>query len=780
MASETLPYAKLDAVLDRAVQIATDTLGAARPATARPGQRKLSHAVLDNLASRKNLASEAPTGSGKSFAVGAPAMLLAVERQERSVISTESLGLQAQLMEKDLPTLAQATRDVLGVTPTYAVLKGWSNYVCALAACGLASEELGVATAAPDPAALLADLRDDTSERERTPLSYLAEWAIEQVVEQHSGDRASLRPETFPGDLSQLTDDLWSHVSVSPAECPGAAKCPMGEVCLPQAARVAAGEADIVVTNHSMLAVQATTTAPVVVGNKSIGPIDHLIVDEAHGLAGTVRQQGAVSISAFSLYEILRSVERSLEQPAKAKRLREVGMDLFRRFDRETSAVMGQARSAGQAGRSAGRSAVLPDEDPFEDLMSSLTAWLKAAKGLVPDPYKTHVISEMRSRFQALARISTVVGIIGAVQTSPKDYARWVEQGRIPSNVPTGLEQVAGTTLRVSPVDVAAMLRSALYEYQEHPPARQGQRGDPGGSGVTIEHDGSDPEVTIETVPMSVTAVSATLPQSFVYELGLRSVLTKYPSPFARSYRASMLYVPKLGDDEVEAVSLPAGSRRRFDTARHAAWAAPVIASLVKANGGSALVLAATTAAGQAYADHLTRHCPRIPVHSQWDGGPVRHIVDVWRDDARSVLVGTRSLMTGVDAPGGTCSLVIIDRVPRAAGNPVDDARVARIVDRMEVDRWAADRLVYVGDAALLMEQAAGRLIRSSTDVGMVACLDPRLLKSSPLRYPEPTRKVLIGALDVFEQKVSSRATAEEFLKAQSVRSSKRKKAVAA
>jgi len=97
----------------------------------------------------------------------------------------------------------------------------------------------------------------------------------------------------------------------------------------------------------------------------------------------------------------------------------------------------------------------------------------------------------------------------------------------------------------------------------------------------------------------------------------------------------------------------------------------------------------------------------------------------------------------------------------------------------MEIDRWAADRLVYVGDAALLMEQAAGRLIRSSTDVGMVACLDPRLLKSSPLRYQEPTRKILIGALDSFEQKVSSRATAEEFLSKQRIRSTKRKAAAA-
>jgi len=776
VASAPSLHAQLDTILDRAVQIATGTLGAAKPATARPGQRKLSHAVLDNLVTQGNLASEAPTGSGKSFAVGVPAMLLAAERQERSVISTESLGLQAQLMEKDLPVMAQATKDILGVTPTFSVLKGWSNYVCALAACGVAEMELGVAAPGRpvnDPAALLAELRQDDSERVRTPLSHLVEWAIAQIVEERSGDRASLRPETFPGDLSQLTDDLWSSVSISPAECPSVRKCPFGEVCLPHAARVHAGLSDIVVTNHSMLAVQAATVAPVVIGNKSVGPINHLIVDEAHGLASTVRKQGAVSISAFGLHGILRSVERSLEQPAKAKRLREVGMDLFRQFDSQLTAFMEAGRSGGRsAGRSASHSAVvaLPaDHDPFEDLMSALTAWLKAAKALVPDPYRTNAVSEMRFRFAAIARISTVVGTIAAIQNSPKDYARWVEHERIPSNVPTGLERVAGAALRISPVDVGPMLRAALYEYQANPPARRGQKvgdADPVG-GQSDEEE--------ELLVLSVSAVSATLPQSVVYELGLRTTLVKYASPFTRSYRDSMLYIPKLSDDELTELTGPArGSKPKFDTGRHPAWAAPYVERLVRANGGSALVLSATTAAGRYYADYLTSHHIGVPVHSQWDGGPVRHIVDIWRDDATSVLVGTRSLMTGVDAPGGTCSLVIIDRVPRSAGNPVDDARVTRIMERMEIDRWAADRLVYVGDAALLMEQAAGRLIRSATDLGMVACLDPRLLKSSPLKYPEPTRKLLIGALDSFEQKVSSRDPAEAFLSKQKARSARK------
>ncbi|MHB8318131.1 MAG: ATP-dependent DNA helicase [Acidimicrobiales bacterium] len=727
-----MTYESVDAVLDRAVQIAIDTLDA----TARPAQRRLAHAVFNNLIAGGNLASEAPTGSGKSFAVGVPAMVLAATQQDRTVISTESLGLQSQLMEKDLPVMAQATKSLLGVEPTFAVLKGWSNYVCALAACGIAGEQVGLAS--NDPAAILEAFR--TADVERTPLNTLVEWAMEQVVKHNSGDRATLRPSDF-----QMTDDLWGQVSTTPAECPSASRCPFGSVCLPQAAREQAGMADIIVTNHSMLAIQAATSAPIVVGNQSLGPINHLIVDEAHGLASTVRKQGAVSISAISLYEILRSVERSMDRPAKAKSLREAGMVLFRQFDHRTAAVLDTHTIA-----------ALPTDDTLEELFSTLTAWLKVARALVPDPYQTRVVTEMRSRFRALARISNVIETIAAIQRSPESYARWVEQGRGLRELPPGLESITGTTLKVSPVDVAPMLRNGVYECQATQPI----------------------DSPVEPIVMSVSAVSATLPQSFVYELGLQTIIVEYPSPFTRAYKNSMLYVPKLTVEGVGELSSNR-SRVRFDTTRHAAWAAPRIASLVGANGGSALVLSATTAAGQLYADYLRQHCPGVTVHSQWDGGPIRYIVDTWRSDERSVLVGTRSLMTGVDAPGGTCSLVIIDRVPRAAGNPVDDARVKRIMDRMEIDRWAADRFVYVGDAALLMEQAAGRLIRSTSDVGMVACLDPRLLKSSPLKYPEPTRQMLIGALDRFVQKTSDRSAAEQFLVQQKLRTARKKKVAA-
>jgi ATP-dependent DNA helicase DinG len=261
-------------------------------------------------------------------------------------------------------------------------------------------------------------------------------------------------------------------------------------------------------------------------------------------------------------------------------------------------------------------------------------------------------------------------------------------------------------------------------------------------------------EVQTEVVKLSVSVLSATLPANCVFDLGVDARRVVHESPFADAYERSWVFIPKASRAEL---GRPGVSRTTFDVERHPEWAAGLICELVEANRGSALVLAATTSAGKLYAERLRRAHRRMTILSQWDGPPVRRLVEAWRDDHASVLVGTRGLMTGVDAPGATCSLVIVDRCPRSASNPVDDARVENLVTRLQIDRSAADRMVYVADAALLLEQAAGRLIRSSTDHGVIAVLDPRLLPTriGDFHYPEATRKVYLSALERFPHRTS-------------------------
>lgn len=207
------------------------------------------------------------------------------------------------------------------------------------------------------------------------------------------------------------------------------------------------------------------------------------------------------------------------------------------------------------------------------------------------------------------------------------------------------------------------------------------------------------------------------------------------------------------------------GGQLRLNMGEHPQWAAGRITDLVDANAGSALILAATAHAGRLYAQALTAAARgRWQILSQWDGRPAGSIAAQWREDRSSVLVGTRSFMTGLDAPGATCTLVVLDRIPRAPQNPLGQARVEQL-EADGLNRWQADRRVYAGDAAVLSHQAVGRLIRRESDVGMVVVLDPRLLKDKAWSYPEATRKLYAESLRDFGFRTSRHERALEWLR---------------
>jgi ATP-dependent DNA helicase DinG len=561
-----------------------------------------------------------------------------------------------------------------------------------------------------------------------SPESEVIKWSLEQVLNDESGDRA-----TMPLDA---TNEMWDTVSTTPAECTGVAQCQFGEMCRPAKARELASEAAIIVTNHAMLAMQAAIGVPVVITNKTIGPIHHLVIDEAHGLANTVRAQGATSVSAWRLFDVLRSVEHLHSgSPGKTKILRAGGLEVMRDLDRHLASKL----------RGKTIATIAPNVECLGEGTDNLVlGWLERARALVPRPDSTIVLREVRDRYRAIAKIDALKNAITGMATDALNVARWIEIETRYARQPTGLESLTGAVLRLSPVDVAPLLIANLYDAQVV--------GDVG------------EEVAEDSFVMSVTAMSATLPQSAVFDLGVSARREEYESPFSVAFANSALFIPKANADDLAQLCSTDNGKFRFNTSAHAAWAASVINDLVAANEGSALVLSATTAAGKLYAESLRRAHPHLTVLSQWDGASTQNVVKRWRDDHDAVLIGTRSLMTGTDAPGQTNTLVICDRVARSASNPVGDARTAKIQERLEIDKWAADRFTYVADASLLLEQAAGRLIRSVSDSGMVAVLDPRLLKSSPVKYPEPTRRIYMEPLEKFGTKISDPAKAREWL----------------
>lgn len=255
----------------------------------RPGQETMVSAICDALAAPENLLVQAGTGTGKSLGYLIPLMDFAMSRDERVLVSTATKNLQHQILTKDAPVAADAIEATSGRRPRVALLKGWNNYLCNYRLGGGYPLE-----------GTLFDMGPEQSEDEEgthttemgAQILRLRLWAGDT----ETGDRDELDP--------GVDDRAWSQVSVSSLECLGK-QCPMIDNCFPQMARELAQDADVVVTNHSLLGINALGEGDL------FGPIGALAVDEAHELADRVREQASVSLSVKMLSRISRRL-RSL------------------------------------------------------------------------------------------------------------------------------------------------------------------------------------------------------------------------------------------------------------------------------------------------------------------------------------------------------------------------------------------------------------------------------------------------------------------------------------
>jgi ATP-dependent DNA helicase DinG len=241
----------------------------------RPGQIAMAEAVARAMASGEHLLVQAGTGTGKSLAYLVPALL----HREPVVVATATIALQAQIVDRDLPRLLDAVAPALGRRPSFAMLKGRRNYLCRHKSAG------GIP--ADDTETLFDPGPDSALGRD---VVRLREWATTT----RTGDRDEL----VPG----VGDRAWSQVSVSARECVGAGNCPYGDACFAELARARAGEADIVVTNHALLAIDALEGIPVLPEH------DVVVVDEAHQLADRVT---AVATEELTAGLVQRAVART-------------------------------------------------------------------------------------------------------------------------------------------------------------------------------------------------------------------------------------------------------------------------------------------------------------------------------------------------------------------------------------------------------------------------------------------------------------------------------------
>ncbi len=612
-------------------------VGAVPGGTTRPGQQTMASAVAKAADSGEHLLVQAGTGTGKSLAYLVPALLV----DGPVVVSTATLALQSQLVDHDLPRLADAAEPLLGRRPTFAVLKGRHHYVC-LARLEASNEE------EPEDALFEAVPTGRTNPPGRTnptgktkwlgeagrlgkQIQRLREWSLES----ETGDRDELDP--------GVDDSAWRQVSMPARECVGAARCPYGAQCFAEASRARAREADIVVTNHSLLAVD------MLAGRHIVPPHQLLVVDEAHELADRVSSAAQAELSPDLVDRASRRA-RALLPAEEYERLAEAG---------DTLALGLTEAPAGRV--TAGLPAPLRQGLTLLDAAcrQSLDA-IGEVKADDPDPVRKQ---------------QAKVGLTELSETAQRLLAEadfdvaWVEKDERRRSVV------------VAPLSVAGTLANHLYDDR------------------------------------TVVATSATLALGGRFDTVAKALgLTEgdgswqsldVGSPFQYG-RQGILYV---------AAHLPRPTQSGLSDA-----AADELVALVQALGGHTLGLFSSRKAAERAAEVLRAETELTVLLQGEEALPL--LVRRFREDRSSCLMGVMSLWQGVDVPGEACQLVVIDRLPfPRPDEPLAAARAAA-VDAAGGSGFAA---VSVPIAAIRLAQGVGRLIRSSTDKGVVAVLDSRL-----------------------------------------------------
>jgi len=621
-------------------------------------------------------AAEAGTGVGKSFAYLLPALRFAADNNERVVISTATITLQQQLFDKDIPLVRQAT----GLDIKSVLMKGRGNYLCFRR----------LEEALREPELPLGGEKDD--------LDRIAEWANTSK----SGGREELS--FIP------VENIWSKVCSDADLCMGK-RCPQQNRCFVVALRKEAAAARIIVVNHHLLFADlaarregAGYEAAVV-----LPPYSRVIIDEAHTI-----EDAATSFFSkeFSKLSIMRHVGRLYRK----RRARRDGLlvrfcslisDRDDSLDTLAAALDGVRLAAGELDSPAldlcGTEGVFRFSPNVEEaahsaalfpLLNSLRKKLLAFTDLVREllellPEETgedSVVWELKS---ILRRFETIAGICSAFAEyrQRQHEVMWIERRGGGDDAVSG-EKGQWAVFTQSPVELAESLKESLFSPNK-----------------------------------TVVCVSATLALSGSFNYwAIRSgaALTQekplltgcFPSPFPYS-RAVLLAVP---DD----APLP-------DEAEYQDFVDHAAGRLAAASDGSALILFTSYQSLRSAWNASQPELQSLGIRCLKQGDDDRsRLLQTFLADTRSVLFATDSFWEGVDAPGDTLRLVILCRLPfRTPNDPVFEAR------REAVEKNGGNPFMDLSlpEAVMKFKQGFGRLMRRSSDRGVVAVLDSRLIK---------------------------------------------------
>jgi ATP-dependent DNA helicase DinG len=615
----------------------------------RPGQVAMAEAVRDAIESGEHLAVQAGTGTGKSLAYLVPAVRHAMAAKATVVVATATIALQRQLIDRDLPRLVTALKPLLGREPSFAILKGRRNYLCL-------HRQRGGFAAPDDPQDSLFEPADSGP---TSPLGRQVKRLHEWAEETKTGDRDEL----VPG----VPEAAWRQVSVSAQECIGAQRCPFGSRCFAERAREAAGQAHIVVTNHALLAIDATSDIEV------LPPHDVVIIDEAHDLVDRVTSATTGELSGPAVDTAARRAARLTESPQEGSHAVADGL-------RHAAAALSVDLGDAPAGR-------------MDELSDALAATMRSvheaadacaravranAEALEEDPQRMGTLRMTLASLDELCEVSGRILGAFAADVSGRGEVVWLDR-------PFSDDSRRPPTLRVAPLEVGPVLRERLF--RQHTVAL---------TSATLALGGSFDPLAIQwglgqagTDPLAWTGL----------DVG---------SPFDHP-RSGILYVAR---------HLPPPGRDQLPEAY-----VKELEELIEAAGGRTLGLFSSMRAALQAADAL-RDRIAYPLLCQGDDVTAQ-LVRQFAEDEPTCLFGTLSLWQGVDVPGPSLQLVVIDRIPfPRPDDPLASARQRAVAARGGNGFMA----VAAAQAALLLAQGAGRLLRTVTDRGVVAVLDPRLM----------------------------------------------------
>jgi len=625
--------------LSTQVRAALDAAVSAIGGKPREGQIEMAEAVANALTDRHHLMVQAGTGTGKSLAYLVPALV----HGRKVLIATATLALQRQLVERDLPAVVPALEKELGREITYAIYKGVGNYICLAK---MNSEE-------PDPDG---ELLLESSYLEKDA-KRLHAWARSKDV---SGDR---------DDAPEVDRRVWAANSLSGRECVGADTCAWGSGCFAAKAKAKAQTADVVVTNHTLLAIEIVDAHPI------LPERDAVIIDEAHEFMDRTTQAVTEELTAARVQRAAAMARKYM--PGKISEAFTNAADSFYDAMNEYGAdVKGDFSKQG-------RLSEIPQslEHPIRKIRESATS---VAQTLTSDEEILDP-DALAERARVKGAVQEIATIAGKLLKMGDTHVLWYE--------PTF------STLHLAPLSVSHVLRSNLLT--QTPVIATSATLTVGNGfdamaksiGFIVGEDGEQDVKDNEIDPANLQTMDVGSPFDFANQ--------------------GMLYLPK---------HLPEPTRDGTSP-----QVLEELGELIDAAGGRTLALFSSWRGVEAADAHLRNVLKERPIAiiTQKRGDAVAPLVERFAKDETSVLLGTMSLWQGVDVPGSSCILVVIDRLPfPRPDEPVLAARSALA----DTAGGSGFMQVSVPRAALLLAQGAGRLIRSIDDRGVVAIMDSRIV----------------------------------------------------